>query len=79
MTVGTGIFLIVVGAIIRWGINVSIAGIEEDTIGLILIIAGVVVAVLGLFFWINARGGGGYPPDDRGRYREDPRREPPAY
>lgn len=75
MTVGTGIFLIVVGAIIRWGINVSIAGVEENTIGLILIVAGIIVAVLGLLFWVTARGRGDYPPEDRARYR----REPPPY
>ena len=48
MTIGTGIFLIVVGAILKYAINVNIAGVEEGTIGWILIVAGVVVAVLGL-------------------------------
>ena len=48
MTVGFGIFLIVVGAIIRYALHVEIAGVEEGTIGWILIVAGVVVAVLGL-------------------------------
>jgi multisubunit Na+/H+ antiporter MnhB subunit len=48
MTVGFGIFLIVVGAIILYALNVEIAGVEENTIGWILIVAGAVVAVLGL-------------------------------
>ncbi len=44
MTVGMGIFLIVVGAIIRYALNIEIAGLEEGTLGLILIAAGIVVA-----------------------------------
>ena len=48
MTVGFGIFLIAVGAIVLYALNVEIAGIEENTLGWILIIAGIVVAVLGL-------------------------------
>jgi hypothetical protein len=48
MTVGTGIFLIVVGAIIRYALNVEIAGVEEGTLGLILIVAGIVVLVLAI-------------------------------
>jgi hypothetical protein len=46
--VGGGIFLIVVGLIVRYALNVNIAGIEEGTLGAILIAAGVVVLVLGL-------------------------------
>jgi hypothetical protein len=48
MTVGFGIFLIVVGAIIKYALNVDVAGVEENTIGWILIVAGAIVAVLGL-------------------------------
>ena len=48
MTVGFGIFLIVVGAIVLYALNVEIAGVEENTLGWILIVAGIVVAVLGL-------------------------------
>ena len=48
MTVGFGIFLIAVGAIIRYALNFDLAGVEEGTIGIILIIAGIAVAILGL-------------------------------
>jgi Domain of unknown function (DUF6458) len=48
MTAGFGIFLIALGAIIRYAINFEVAGIEEDTIGLILMIAGAAVLVLSL-------------------------------
>jgi hypothetical protein len=48
MTIAAGIFLIVAGAIIRYALNLQIAGVKEDTLGLILIIAGVVGLVLSL-------------------------------
>lgn len=48
MTIGMGVFLIVVGAIIRYALNFQVAGIEEATLGLILIIAGIVALIVGL-------------------------------
>jgi hypothetical protein len=48
MTAGTGIFLIAVGAIIAFALNVKIGGIEEGTIGIILIVAGIAVLLLAL-------------------------------
>jgi Domain of unknown function (DUF6458) len=48
VTVGSGIFLIVVGAIILFALNINVAGLEEGTLGLILIAAGIVVLVLAL-------------------------------
>jgi hypothetical protein len=73
MTVGFGIFLIVVGAIIRYALNVDVAGVEENTLGWILIVAGTVVAVLGLIaapfrLWADRRAGT-VPRDGDARYR----------
>jgi hypothetical protein len=48
MTAGFGIFLIAIGAIIRYAINFEVGGIEEDTVGLILMIAGAAVVVIAL-------------------------------
>ena len=48
MTAGFGIFLIALGAIIRYAINFEVAGIDESTIGLILMIAGAAVLVIAL-------------------------------
>ncbi len=42
MTFAGAIFLIVAGAILRWGVNLHIKHVNEDVIGLILIIAGIV-------------------------------------
>ena len=48
MTFAGAIFLIVAGAILRWGINLNIKHVNENVIGLILIVAGIV----GLLFAI---------------------------
>ena len=71
MTVGFGVFLIVVGAILMYALNVNIAGVEENTLGWILMVAGAVVAVLGLIaapfrLWAERRSGYG---DRDVRYR----------
>jgi len=49
MTIGTSIFLIAVGAILKYAVTATVAGIEIQTMGLILMIAGVVGLVIGLF------------------------------
>jgi hypothetical protein len=64
MGIGTSIFLIAVGAILRYAVTEEVSGIELDVVGLILMIAGVVGLVLTLFWmtvWADRR---------RGRVRE---------
>ena len=46
MGIGFSIFLIVVGAIITFATNFDVSGVDEDVIGIILMIAG----ALGLLF-----------------------------
>ena len=78
MTIAGGIFLIAVGAILRYATNLHVEGVSIDTVGLILMIAGLAGLVLSFFqeaIW-----------SDRTRRREaaaaeerrDPR-EPPRY
>jgi sugar phosphate permease len=55
MTIGGSIFLIAVGAILKYAVDVTVSGIEIQTIGLILMIAGVVGLVIGLFLLTQAR------------------------
>lgn len=55
MTLGTSIFLIVVGAIVRYGLTFSVSGVSRPVIGLILIIAGIVGLVLSLIYMATAR------------------------
>ena len=48
MTIGGGILLFVIGAILAFAVDVDIPGIEDNTLGYILMLAGVLVAVLSL-------------------------------
>ena len=54
MTIGASIFLIAVGAILKYAVNASVSGIEIQTIGLILMVAGVVGLLIGLFLLTQA-------------------------
>jgi hypothetical protein len=49
MTVGAAIFLIAVGAILRYAVTTTVAGIDIQTVGLILMIAGIIGLLIGLF------------------------------
>jgi hypothetical protein len=55
MTIGASIFLIALGAILKYAVNASVSGIEIQTIGLILMIAGIVGLVIGLFLLTQDR------------------------
>ena len=48
MGIGIGIFLLVVGAILTWGIEFFVDGVDLNTIGYILMGAGVLALLLGL-------------------------------
>jgi Domain of unknown function (DUF6458) len=74
MTVGGSIFLVAVGAILRYAVTDSISGINLATVGLILMIAGIVGLVIGLFMYANTRRSA-YVVRDRDRYAD---REPLA-
>jgi hypothetical protein len=66
MTIGAGLFLIALGAILRFGVTVSTPGFSVHTIGDILMIVGVLGVVLWLVIWAPwARG-------RRSAYREVP-------
>jgi hypothetical protein len=56
MPLGTSIFLITIGAIVRYALTFSVSGVSRPTIGLILIIAGIAGAVLSLIYMATARG-----------------------
>jgi hypothetical protein len=64
MGIGTSIFLIAVGAILRYAVNVSVEDIEIDTVGLILIVVGIIGLVISLAVTFMAT-------DDRPRRGDD--------
>jgi uncharacterized membrane protein YfcA len=49
MTIGTSLFLIAVGAILRYAVHDSIKAVDLATVGLILIIVGVFGLLLGIY------------------------------
>jgi hypothetical protein len=49
MTIGGSIFLIAVGAVLYFATNLRVAHVSIDTVGLILMIAGLAGLVLGFF------------------------------
>ena len=61
MTIGGALFLIAVGAILYFAVTAQVAGIDIQTVGLILMIVGIVGLALGLL--LNARRSSGRPPD----------------
>jgi hypothetical protein len=62
MGIGTSIFLIAVGAILRYAVTVTASGVNLHVVGDILMIVGLIGIVLSLAFWGSwgGFGGGGY-------------------
>ena len=62
--IGFGIFLVAVGAILRYAVTAEVAGIDVGVVGVILMVAGAVLFLLSLFFviWARQSAVGGPPP-----------------
>ena len=56
MGIGTSIFLIAVGAILYFAVNADISGLEISTVGLILMICGILGLLISLFMFRGPRG-----------------------
>jgi hypothetical protein len=56
MPIGTSIFLIAIGAIVRYAVTFHVSGVSRPAIGLILMIAGTIGVVLSLIYMATARG-----------------------
>ncbi len=66
MGIGTSIFLIAVGAILKFAVTANVSGIELATVGVILMVVGGLGLLLSLFFAVRATDRTGRPPHDRG-------------
>jgi hypothetical protein len=53
--IGVSVFLIAVGAILTFALNVSLAGVDLDVVGWILMVAGVIGLVTTMVIWGNRR------------------------
>jgi hypothetical protein len=81
MALGTSLFLIAVGAILRYAVSDSVPGIDLPVIGLILMIVGIVGMLISLFtmtLWNRDRGRDGVLEERRVVDRRDPYRDPYA-
>jgi hypothetical protein len=50
MTIGGSLLLVAIGAILRYATNLHVKGIDIDTVGLILMIVGIVGFVIALIY-----------------------------
>ena len=58
MGISVSLLLVAVGAILTWAVNVEASGVDITTVGVILMIVGVVGIVLSLVFWSSWGGFG---------------------
>ena len=65
MGLGTSIFLIALGAILKFAVHTSISGVSIQTIGVILMVVGVLGLILSLIWMSQARRRGAVVVDDR--------------
>jgi hypothetical protein len=63
MTWGSGLFLIAVGAILYFAVTAQVAGIDIQTVGLILMLVGAIGLAIGLV--ASTRRTAARPPDER--------------
>jgi hypothetical protein len=64
MGIGMSIFLIAVGAILRYAVNITVEDVEIDTVGLILIVVGTIGLVISLAVTFLGNGDRPRRPDD---------------
>jgi uncharacterized protein involved in exopolysaccharide biosynthesis len=78
MPLGTSIFLIALGAILRYAVTASTSGISLPTVGLILMIVGIAGLLLSIFYMLAWSPRRGRVMRERVVER-DPYEEPPVY
>jgi hypothetical protein len=63
--IGTSLFLIAVGAILYFAVNADISGLDISTVGIILMVVGVIGLLISLFFLSEWRRRSRAPVDER--------------
>ena len=53
MSIGVGIFLMVLGAILAFAVETDVPGINVNALGVILMLIGLVAVLYSLLFWSN--------------------------
>ena len=73
MYIGTSIFLIALGAVLKYAVTAHLAGINLQTAGVILMVVGAIALLISLFVmagWADRRRGRTVPDDDVVRDRD---------
>jgi hypothetical protein len=55
MGIGTSLFLIAIGAILKFAVTASVSGIELATVGVILMVVGILGLIISLLVLLQAR------------------------
>jgi hypothetical protein len=58
MGIGLSLILVAVGAILTWAVSAEVSGVDLTTVGVILMVVGIVGVVLSLVFWSSWGGFG---------------------
>ncbi|MFL5828209.1 MAG: DUF6458 family protein [Thermoleophilaceae bacterium] len=77
MGIGTSIFLIAAGAILKYAVTGHVSGVDIQTVGLILMIVGIlglIISLLYLAIWSDRTRGRGAYPDNAPPPPRDPTR-----
>ena len=59
MGIGVSLILVAAGAILTWAVNATVSGLSIHTIGVILMVVGIVGLLLSLMFWSSWGGPAG--------------------
>lgn len=51
MGIGVSLILIAIGAILTWAVETTVSGVDINTVGVILMVVGVVGLLISLAFW----------------------------
>ena len=62
MGITASLLLTAAGAVLTWGVNATVTGLNIHTIGVILMVVGIVGFFVSLMFWSSWGGFGGYGP-----------------
>ncbi|MQA95287.1 MAG: hypothetical protein GEV11_11810 [Streptosporangiales bacterium] len=58
MGIGTGVFLILIGAVLGWAVDIDLPIIDDDGMGMILLFAGIAVLVISVIMKTDQPGAG---------------------
>lgn len=55
MRIGASLFLIAVGAILKFAVTKRVSGVDISTVGVILLVIGIIGLLVEMFVWANRR------------------------